>query len=243
MAALLLAAMVAPVDASRGWPRASAAANYNLLSGPHAGFVWFPAFPRPGEPVLLASVSTDRASPITGFAWDLGQGAGLRTGGPTLDTTFSTFAPRTVRLRVTNRSGVSDIATETIHMSTPPASVIQPFPIVRIVGTVTGAGIRLRSLAVAASAGDTSSVRCVGRPCPVRALRRAAPAAARGLVWLRFHRLERFLPAGVALQIRVSAPGKVGSYTRYKVRRHRLPLRVDTCLDPAGVNPITCPTS
>jgi hypothetical protein len=47
----------------------------------------------------------------------------------------------------------------------------------------------------------------------------------------------------VTLEILISKPGEIGKYTRFTVRRHRLPLRVDTCLDPSGVSPVVCPSS
>jgi hypothetical protein len=242
IALLLLAA--APAGTAAGpAPRAHSDALYNLLAAPHAALVWFPATPHPGEPVLLASVSSDLTSPIVGWAWDLGQGAGFESGGPTRYTSFSTFAPRSVRLRVTDRNGLSDIAAATIHMSTPPASVLQPFPLVRITGIVKRSGVRIRTLAVEAGAGTRSTVTCRGPGCPARSVSLVAPATARGVALVRFRRFQRFLRAGVMLQIRVWKAEKIGSYTRYTIRHGRLPARVDTCLDPSGVRPITCPTS
>jgi hypothetical protein len=223
--------------------KARTGAVYNLIAGPHASFVWFPHSPHPGEPVLLASVSTDAASPIIGYAWDLEQGAGFEAARPALYTTFSTFAPRVVRLRVTDGNGLTDVAAETIFMSAPPAAVLQPFPIVRIVGILRRSGVRVRLLAVEAGAGARSTVSCHGRGCPVTSESWVVPLAARGVVWVRFRRLERFLRAGVVLEIRVSKAEKIGSYTRFAIRRHRLPARVDRCLDPEGRKPITCPSS
>jgi hypothetical protein len=49
------------------------------------------------------------------------------------------------------------------------------------------------------------------------------------------------LRAGVILEIRVSKPGQIGKYTRFAVRRGRLPVRLDTCLEPAGIKPMACP--
>src|SRR5437588_12793494 len=225
--------------ATKGHP----AALYNLVANPHAALVWFPNTPRPGEPVLLASVSSDPSSPLVAWAWDLGQGAGFESGGPTRYTSFSTFAPRPVRLRVTDRNGLSDIAAATIHMSVPPPTVLQPFPLVRITGIVKPSGVKIRTLAVQAGAGTRSTVTCRGRGCPVRSVSRVARTTARGVSLLRFHRLERFLRAGVVLEIRVWKAEKIGSYTRYTIRHHRLPARVDTCLDPSGVKPTPCPAS
>jgi hypothetical protein len=58
-----------------------------------------------------------------------------------------------------------------------------------------------------------------------------------------FRAFERVLGVGVTLEILVSAPGEIGKYTRFTVRRGRLPLRVDMCLDVTGVKPIACPAS
>jgi hypothetical protein len=237
----LLAASVG--QAWGGSPKARSAAVYNLLANPHAAFLWFPASPHPGEAVLLASISTDPTSPINGYAWDLGQGAGFVAGGPALSTTFSTYAPRVVRLRVTNGNALSDVAAETIHMSAPPATVLQPFPIVRIVGIVRSSGVRIKLLAVQAGAGARSTVTCRRRGCPVKYETRVVPSTRRAAIWVRFHRFERFLRAGVVLEIRVSKAEKIGSYTRFAIRRRRLPARVDECLDPSGVTPMTCPSS
>ena len=61
-------------------------------------------------------------------------------------------------------------------------------------------------------------------------------------VLLTFRRFERPLPAGVSLEIRVSKPGEIGKYTRFAIRRHRLPVRVDACLRPTSPKPVACPS-
>jgi hypothetical protein len=58
-----------------------------------------------------------------------------------------------------------------------------------------------------------------------------------------FKRFERSLRVGAVLEIRVTRAGQIGKYTRFAVRRGRLPSRVDTCLSPAGVKPMACPSS
>ena len=248
-AALLLLAASWVSAASGDNDRARAAAEYKLARPrspgpppPHADFVWFPTSPRPSESTLLASLSTATTSPIVKYAWDLEQGEGFQSGAPTLDTTFTTYAPRPVRLRVTDANGSSDIAAHTIQMSIPPPTVISPFPIVRIVGIIKRKGVRVKQLAVRLGAGERSTVSCRGA-CPARAQSRAVPAAVKRLRWLRFHRFERFLRAGVALEIRISKPGLVGSYTRYAIRRRKLPARTDACLDPGGRKPVACPVA
>lgn len=252
LAALLLLAASWVSAASGDNDRARAAAEYKLARPrspgpppPHADFVWFPTSPRPAEATLLASVSTAStitSSPIVKYAWDLEQGQGFQSGGPTLDTKFTTYAPRPVRLRVIDANGSSDIAAHTIQMSIPPPTVISPFPIVRILGIIKRRGVRIKQLSVRLGAGERSTVSCRGA-CPARAQSQAVPAAVKRLRWLRFRRFERFLRAGVALEIRVSKPGLIGSYTRYAIRRRKLPARTDACLDPGGRKPVACPVA
>jgi hypothetical protein len=47
----------------------------------------------------------------------------------------------------------------------------------------------------------------------------------------------------VVLQIKVYKPGLVGKYTSFTIRRGRLPVRVDECLDASHFTPIACPAS
>ncbi|MCW3029354.1 MAG: hypothetical protein JWN81_2565 [Solirubrobacterales bacterium] len=223
-------------------PRARVDALYKLSAYPLASFLWFPATPHTGELVYLASTSTDATSPITGFAWDLTDLGAFQTGPSIISTTFTTPAKHLVRLRVTNGERLSSVATATIQMSTPPPGFIVPFPVVRIVGTVFANGVKIRRLAVEAPGEARITVTCRRRGCPVRAASRRAPPAA-GATWVRFRRFERFLRPGLTLEVRVSRRTDIGAYTRFVVRRRRLPLRVDSCLDPAGINPIVCPSS
>ena len=60
---------------------------------------------------------------------------------------------------------------------------------------------------------------------------------------VEFPRFERSLRAGVTLEIRVFKAGMIGKYTRFVVRRGKLPLRDDACLALAGVKPMACPSS
>src|SRR5947208_2342890 len=57
-----------------------------------------------------------------------------------------------------------------------------------------------------------------------------------------FGAFQRFLRAGVSLTVRVSKGTNIGAFTRFAVRRGKLPVRADSCLDPAGIKPIPCPS-
>ena len=211
---------------------------------PVAQFKWFPAVPQTGETVSLVSISTDVASPITGTAWALLSSGPFQAGGVLLTTSFSTPGGHVVRLRVTNASGLSSIATETINVVSATAQLMQPFPVVRIAGTDTSFGVRLGALRVQQlPLGAKVSVRCRGRGCPIKFAARVAKAGKRGVAPVEFPRFEQGLRFGVVLEILVSKPGEIGKYTRFVVRRGKLPERVDMCLNPAGAIPFVCPSS
>jgi hypothetical protein len=211
---------------------------------PVAQFKWFPEVPQTGETVSLVSISTDIASPITGTAWALLSSGPFQAGGVLLTTSFSTPGGHVVRLRVTNAIGLSSIATETINVVSATAPLMQPFPVVRIAGTETSFGVRLGALRVQQlPAGAKISVRCKGRGCPVKFTTRVAKAGTRGVTPVEFPRFERGLRFGVVLEIMVSKPGEIGKYTRFVVRRGKLPERVDMCLNSASAIPFVCPSS
>jgi hypothetical protein len=239
----LAAIATAPVGIASGEAsHARIDALYKLSAYPLASFLWFPATPRTGEPVSLASTSTDATSPITGYAWDLTDLGAFQAGPAIITTTFTTPAKHLVRLRVTNGERLSSIATATIQMRTPPPGFLLPFPIVRIVGTIFPNAVKIRRLAVEAPAQARITVTCRRRGCPIRAASRLAPAAS-GATWVRFRQFERVLRAGLTLEVRVARGAAIGAYTRFVVRRRKLPLRIDSCLDPAGIKPIVCPSS
>jgi hypothetical protein len=220
-----------------------ASAALSRLAPPVASFRWFPSVPQTGETVSLVSTASDATGAITGLAWSL-SGGPFQAGGPVLTTSFSAPGAHVVRLLVTNVYGLSSVATETINVVGPRASLMQPYPVVRIVGSETGSGIKLRLLEVRQlPAGARITVRCKGRRCPVRSATRVTVSSRQPVAAVEFRAFERLLRVGVTLEVLVSVPGEIGKYTRFSIRRGRLPQRVDTCLDPAGVKPLVCPSS
>ena len=63
------------------------------------------------------------------------------------------------------------------------------------------------------------------------------------MMLISLRRFEGLLRPGAVLEIRVTKSGQIGKFTRFTVRRHKLPTRVDSCLSAAGVKPIACPSS
>jgi hypothetical protein len=211
---------------------------------PLASFRWFPPVPQTGEPVSLVSISSDGTSPITGIAWALTSNGPFHGGGAVLTTSFSTPGAHVVRLRVIDAYDLSSVATETIKVVGRVASLMQPFPVVRIAGTQTASGVKLGLLRVQQMpAGAKITVRCKGRGCPIKVARRVAVSSKRGAATVEFRGFERSLRFGVTLEVLVSEPGQIGKYTRFAIRRGKLPERVDMCLDLAGLKPMVCPLS
>jgi hypothetical protein len=216
---------------------------------PVASFQWIPATPYVGQTVSLVSNSTDASSPITGSAWDLAGNGLFSPGGAVITTSFSRPGAHVVGLRVTDASGLSNVVTKTILVTVAPLRLVQPFPVVRIAGTQYRRGVRISLLSVQAPVGARIGVLCRGPGCPVKSKAQQRLSATRaaskngGMALIEFRRFERALQAGAFLEIRVSVPGQIGKYTRFAVRRGKLPTRFDSCLDPTGVKPIACPTS
>jgi hypothetical protein len=118
-----------------------------------------------------------------------------------------------------------------------------PSPVVRLSGTITKSGIRVRRLTVDAPPGALTAVRCRGRRCPFtwrRYTHRAVvPAEA-----VRVRSLDRrLLRAGIKLQIFVTGTGAIGRYTSFSIRRRKPPMRRDRCLVSISTTPVRCPAA
>jgi hypothetical protein len=129
--------------------------------------------------------------------------------------------------------------------------LLNPFPIVRLAGTISRRGARLRRLLVTMPSGASLTVRCHGRGCPFRRTTRAASLGpdlrlapvARAAALVRVKRLERrLLRVGTTIRIYITKPNEIGKYTRFKIRRGRAPSRIDRCLVPGAPGPLRCST-
>jgi Bacterial Ig-like domain/PKD domain len=217
------------------------------LMPPLASFTWVPASPTVGQSVSLISNSLAGSSAITAFAWDTAGSGPFAAVGPIVTTTFSTVGPHAVRLRVADANGLSSVVAKTINVTAAALKLMQPFPIVRIAGVETGNGVKVRLLTVQAPLSTKVVVTCKGHGCKTKSESRVATASSKnktkaGAVTLAFQRFERPLRVGVVLQIRVSKEGEIGKYTSFTIRKHKLPLRFDACLQPTSSKPIACPT-
>ncbi len=215
-------------------------------TAPSASFRWFPVTPRVGEVVSLVSTSTAGSSPLTAYAWSLNGASTFMSGPAVQTTTFSNPGPHFVQLQVTGGDGLNAVTGQTITVARAVAVLMQPFPVVRIAGSGNANSIRISLFTVLAPTGAKVTVSCRGRGCPAktqsivaRALRSKHRAAT---VLISFGRFERSLGVGAVLEIKVSRKGQIGKYTRFTVRRGKLPARLDTCLSSDGTKPMSCPS-
>jgi PKD repeat protein len=224
---------------------------------PSASFAYVPASPSPGQAITFFSTSSDPDGPLAAHAWDLDGDGQFDDGvGPSAARAFPSPGNYTVGLRVTDDQGLSASAFGTIVVGSRPAAVtvgglrlLTPFPIVRISGTITSEGARLRRLSITAPKGSSILVRCRGRSCPVRRYSRKAAATAdrrpgaRSSRVVRVRRLEgRFLRTGTRLEVLVRKAEMIGKYTRFRIRSGKAPARLDRCLLSTGRRPVRCPS-
>jgi hypothetical protein len=219
-----------------------------------------PAEPAPGQPVTFVSTSSDPDGVLTGYGWDVDEDGDFDdAAGDSVSVVFPPSGRYRVGLRVFDDAGGSSTMVLAIDRSAGidaagralgVPSLMSPFPVVRVSGIVRKRGIRLRLLSVTGPVGASVQLRCRGGGCPFRRRGRtleartrsaAGPAPSAGSVRTRrFSR--RVLAAGATLKVLVTAPDSIGKYTRLKVRKGRLPARVDRCILHGGRAPLPCPT-
>jgi PKD repeat protein len=203
---------------------------------PRAGIGVAPGNPFTGEPVTLSSASGDPDGPLVAQDWDLdNDGAFDDASGHVVSTAFQTPGPKTVRLRVTDSRGAVAIASGSIDVRARPLVVLSGV-VIGIKGSVRGRFTRLRRLSVRAPVGAVVTVRCKGKGCPKRAVKRGTGGV------VRFKALERRLRARTKVIITVTRPGFIGKHTTYTMRRGRGPKRVDLCLVPGATRASSCPS-
>jgi PKD repeat protein len=121
-------------------------------------------------------------------------------------------------------------------------ALMAPFPVVRIRGLTYRGEVRISLLKVQAPPGATIRVTCRNGSCaaPKRADVRVKVARSP----IRVRSLERRpLRAGTVVEVFVTAPGRIGKYTRFKIRRDASPARTDLCLRPGNPKPTSCPSA
>jgi hypothetical protein len=162
-----------------------------------------------------------------------------------------------VSVRATDNAGVATIAFRTIEVtgssegqsaasasgpssaSSAKLAMLSPFPIVRIRGVILRGSARLSLLSVKAPTGARVKVICHGGGCPKN--KSIVLRVASGKSSVRVRSLERRLRSGAVIEVFVTAPGRIGKYTRFTIRSNAAPARRDLCLQPGKSKPVACP--
>jgi hypothetical protein len=205
---------------------------------PVAAVVFAPTAPMAGDTISLASTSADPDGPLVSLAWDLdADGAFDDAHGTTALVDFDAPGIHTIGLLVMDRDRATGVAVVDILVRARPPESISPFPLVRVAGSFSNAGIRIDQLTISAPEGARVEIRCRGRGCPFRKLVRR-----RGTQTVRVRRFARtVLRPGAVVQVWVTRPGEIGKYTRLRIRKGKRPTRVDRCLGPGSMRPMPCP--
>jgi PKD domain len=212
---------------------------------PDASIAYFPAAPEAGDRVSFVSTSRDVDGSIVSQLWDLdGDGVFDDGAGAVASYVFPSAGQFTVHLRVVDSDQAEGVATQAVQVFPRPTAFLSPFPVVRLAGSGTATGARIRRLTVHVPPGSRVQVRCRGGGCKRRRQTRFAPTgpAAQQRV-MRFRRFERRLRARAVLEIFVTKPGTVGKYTRYVIRKGAPPRRIDRCILPGADRPSRCPST
>lgn len=204
---------------------------------PVALFTFTPSAPVVGDAVSFAAAASDPDGSVTAIVWDLNGDGTPETKGPVASRAFPGPGAYTVSLAVTDSSGATTVTSQGVAVAPRPPTLLQPSPIVRLTTRRTRRGAFVLNLAVRAAPGSRVTVRCRGRSCAKPVEVRVVRDPPRPL---RFPSLHHRMRAGVLIEVAVTAPDKIGKYTRFRLRRGRSPSRIDLCLPP-GLGPGRCP--
>jgi PKD repeat protein len=209
---------------------------------PVAQFSVTPPRPRVGQQVSLRSYSYDPDGSIVSQRWDLDGDGDFEENftGKTAFTVFPKAGERIVRLEVRDSDGGVQTETQNITVTRAPAaglSLINPFPVARLAGSVYPGGARVRLLEVRTPPRSRVVVRCAGKSCPDKKITKTSKRKP-----VRFKGMTRFLRAGTILKVSIRKGREIGKYTRWLIRGGKLPKRKDLCLYPGKKKGKRCPS-
>jgi PKD repeat protein len=206
---------------------------------PRAGFTYAPRQPRVGDPIDLVSTSVDPEDQLRSQVWDLdGDGEFDDARGSEVLHTFTRAGTKTVRLRVEDSADQRAVEERQIRVDpapAPPPGYMRPPPGYDFGGTILSNGMRVEYLNIRGPKAALVTVACRGRGCPVKQRRKRIKRRT-----VSFQSYERFLRAGVKLEIFIRKQGSIGAYRAYKIRAGKRPKRTDRCLEPNKPRPVRC---
>ena len=196
---------------------------------PVASFTVGPTAPVARELVTLTSSAVDLDGPIVAQQWDLdGDGAYDDATGEKALYFWRRAGTYQVGLRVTDRNGAVAVSRTAVVVT---AALLEPTPRIRFVGVPTSNGAHLDLLTVVAPKGAHVGIRCKGHNCPFKQKRYTSKGKR-----VNLRRLARSFPAGTVIELRVTKPGTIGTFTRIRIRAAKRPARLDRCLEPGKPN-------
>ena len=214
---------------------------------PVAQFAVSPVEPEVGEQVALRSFSYDPNGDLSSQRWDLDGDGDFDESvhGKTAFTVFSTAGERIVRLEARDSRGGVQTETQTIVVkpqsddmfTSSGLKLMNPFPVVRLAGSVYPRGVRVRTLEAKAPRRSSVTVLCAGKSCPSKKIVKTAKRKP-----VRFRSMSRFLREGTILSVSIRRSGQIGKYTRWLIRGGKLPKRRDLCLYPNRRKAARCPS-
>jgi hypothetical protein len=117
------------------------------------------------------------------------------------------------------------------------ARLLSPFPTIVMAGVVARSGARISEFSIVrAPRRALVTVRCLGRGCPFHRKRLRVRSRR-----VRIRALERRLRPGLVIGVRITKGNRIGKYSRFRIRRNRVPTRLDRCLRPGTSRPSRCP--
>jgi PKD repeat protein len=219
---------------------------------PTPDFVVFPGQGILGQSLDFVSTSTDPdGQAVPGLGWNFNDGSPAAFG-QHVQHAFDEAGTHMVTLNALDSLGGFNSTQKPVRVTSPtplrtPTTpreterrelrLLSPFPVVRLAGDLTDAGVRVRVLSVRAPRRALITVRCRGRTCPARRIR--TRSRGRTLSFKRFR--NRNLRTGSALAVLVSRADRIGKYTRFTIREGRSPKRTDRCLMPGASKGSRCP--
>lgn len=209
---------------------------------PVAGFIYQPSSPVVNKRVVFSSTASDADGtiPANGYAWDFDNDDQFDDAfGETVTVSFAKAGRQKVRLQVTDSDGASTTAVRAIDIvgKQERLKLMKPFPTVRLSGAITSnGGTEIDLLSVRGPKGAKAVVKCKGRGCPFEQRKRKIKRRR-----VLFPEIEKRLAPGTVIKVFVTQRGRIGKYTRFKLRDGKVPKREDRCLNPVGRKPIDCP--
>ena len=218
---------------------AEASESIRVNHEPVGGFIYEPSPAKVNRRVTFSSTARDRDGTIADSAhvWEFdGDGNFDDAVGETVTVSFARAGTKVISLRVTDSDGATATTTRLVRVDESKPKLLSPFPIVQLAGELTSGGsTQIKRLSVRAPSDSDVTVRCQGKSCPFDKKERTIKHRR-----VNFPEIRGVLRPGVVIEVFVTKPGKVGKFTRFKLRDGQVPKRRDRCLAPGSRQPIDC---